>query len=308
VSLKRTQVRAIKGWGEAMSKQSWFLRGVQAFGDVAPAHRGQGYACPICLGISPSLATFTLEDVPPKCVGGRPLILTCDRCNGSAGTNLDWHWANFSDVEGFATGYLPEPVTVNFTYEGLRVVAELSNDGSCFVLAIVKRASNPQTVGEIDRLVRSAIEADGRPRPMHVNLHQSKFQERLVRLSVLRAGYLAGVAVAGYSMIPLWDRIRRQILDPTQTDESLSGLVRYEREQPRDRRLLGVIDEPFNMRSLCTGFGRWRVFLPLEQDSLFYRAGELRGQRFEFRGRAYEWPTAPSFGISRQAEPPGQGA
>jgi hypothetical protein len=190
-------------------------------------------------------------------------------------------------------------VTVNLTYEGLRVVAELSNDGSCFVLAIIKKASNPQTVREMERLVRDAIEADGRPRPMHVNLHKSKFQERLVRLSVLRAGYLAGVAVAGYSMIPLWDRIRQQILDPTQTDGGLSGLVRYEREHPRDRRLLGVIDEPSNMRSICTGFGRWTVFLPLEQDSLFYRAAELGTQRFEFHGTAYEWPTAPSFGITQ---------
>lgn len=282
-----------------MSKQSWFLRGAQAFSDVAPAHRGQGYACPICLGISPSLATFTLEDVPPQSVGGRPLLLTCERCNGSAGTKLDWHWANFSDVEGFATGNLPEPVTVNFTYEGLRVVAELSNDGSGFVLKIIKKASNSQTVGEIEQLVRDAIEADGRPQPMHVHLHKSKFDERLVRLSVLRAAYLTGVAVTGYGMIPVWDPIRRQILDPTQTDRSLSGLVRYERNHPRDRRVLGVIDEPSSMRSICTGFGRWTAFLPLERDSLLYRAAELAGQRFEFRGRAYEWPTAPSFGTRR---------
>jgi hypothetical protein len=85
------------------------------------------------------LSTFTVEDVPPRSVGGRPLLLTCKRCNEFAGATLDWHWAHFSDVEGFAAGNLPEPVTVNFTYEGLRVVAELSNDGSGFVLKIIKR-------------------------------------------------------------------------------------------------------------------------------------------------------------------------
>jgi hypothetical protein len=246
------------------------------------------------------LAAFTLEDVPPKSVGGRPLLLTCVRCNGSAGATLDWHWKNFADVEGFATGYLPDPVTVNFTYEGLRVVAELSNDGSRYLLAIIKKASNPNAVGEIERLVREAIEADGRPQPMQINLHKSKFNERLVNLSVLRAGYLTGVAVAGYGMIPLWDPIRRQILDPTQTDGSLSGLVRYEREHPRDRRVLGVIDEPSTMRSICVGFGRWTVFLPLDRDSLLYRPADLAGQRFGFSGRAYEWPTEPSFGVTEQ--------
>jgi hypothetical protein len=113
-----------------VSKQTWFLKGAQAFGKVAPEHRGKGYACPICLGISSLLEVFTLEDVPPQSVGGRPLLLTCGLCNGSAGTKLDCHWANFSDVEGFLTRSLPDPVTVNFTYEGLRVAAELSNDGS----------------------------------------------------------------------------------------------------------------------------------------------------------------------------------
>ena len=65
-------------------------------------------------------------------------------------------------------------------------------------------------IEELEKLVRRDIEASGRPQRMNVNLYKSKFSERLVRLSVLRAAFLTGVAVAGYRMIPLWDPIRRQ--------------------------------------------------------------------------------------------------
>jgi len=278
-------------------KEDWFNRGVQAFGEVAPKHRGAGYACPLCLGISPSPATFTFEDVPPESVGGRPLLLTCVRCNSSSGYTLDWHWANFWAVEGFATADMREPVDVQFIYENLKSVAELSNENGAFVLKIVKKASNPESVKETERLFGEAVQNAGQPEPMKVNFHKSQFEDRLLRLSVLRAGYLVGVAVAGYRMIPVWDPIRRQILDPTARDASLSGLVRYEQQHSRDRRALGIIEEPADFRCFYIGFGRWSVFLPRDRESVLYRPDELAGERIEFKGSAYHWPTAPTFGI-----------
>jgi hypothetical protein len=279
------------------TKQKWFLKGAHAIGVAAPAHRGQGYCCPICLRISPSFDMFTVEHVPPQSVDGRPLILTCADCNCSAGGEMDWHWAHFMDVEGFAAGHLPEPVTVDFTYENVKIVAELSTTDGGFLIRGINKASNQRMIEELEKLLRRDIEASGRPQRMNVNLYKSKFSERLVRLSVLRAAFLTGVAVAGYRMIPLWDPIRRQILDPTEGDDSLSAIVRYERDRPRDRRELGVIDEPARITSIYVGLGRWAAFLPLAQDSLLYRPADLADQKFEYRGRAFHWPSEPSFGI-----------
>jgi hypothetical protein len=67
------------------------------------------------------------------------------------------------------------------------------------------------------------VERKGRHEPMKVKFHKSKFDERLLRLSVLRAAYLAGIAVADYRWIPTWGPIRRQILDSTIRDASLSN-------------------------------------------------------------------------------------
>ena len=123
-------------------------------------------------------------------------------------------------------------------------LAELSTADGGFLIRGINKASNQRMIEELEKLVRRDIEASGRPQRMNVNLYKSKFSERLVRLSVLRAAFLTGVAVAGYGMIPLWDPIRRQILDPTEADDSLSAIVRYERARPRDRRELGAYSGP----------------------------------------------------------------
>jgi hypothetical protein len=51
------------------------------------------------------------------------------------------------------------------------------------------------------------------------------------------------------------------------------------------------------MRSFYIGFGRWTGFLPWERESVLYQPEKLAGQRIEFKGSAYDWPTAPTFGF-----------
>jgi hypothetical protein len=209
---------------------------------------------------------------------------------------VDWHWANFSDVERFVTGSLPEPVTVNLTYEGLKVVAEVSNEGGGYLLKVVEKASKPDNLQQFQQLVEAAIDAGETPSAFNVQMHKSTYRERLLRVSILRAGYLTGVAAAGYRVIRLWDPIRMQVLNPQTEDPALSGLIRYEREQPSDRRTLGEIKSPKEMRCIYVGFGRWSIFLPLAADSILYRSHELAGRRIEFAGIAFEWPSEPTFG------------
>ena len=55
-------------------------------------------------------------------------------------------------------------------------------------------------------------------------------------------------------------------MDSNIRDTSLSRRVRYEQEHSRDRRALGMIETPVDMRSFYIGFGRWTVFLPWERE------------------------------------------
>jgi len=66
----------------------------------------------------------------------------------------------------------------------------------------LKRLPNPESVKETERLFGRSVTTKGRPESMNVHFHKSKFDDRLLRLSVLRAAYLAGIAVAAYRWIP----------------------------------------------------------------------------------------------------------
>jgi hypothetical protein len=74
-------------------KRNFFELGSGAL--TALGLEGKHYACPICAEIFDETAltnsTLTLEDVPPKSVGGKPMLLTCASCNNTAGYRYEHH-------------------------------------------------------------------------------------------------------------------------------------------------------------------------------------------------------------------------
>lgn len=52
------------------------------------------YICPICMEPHDSIENenpLTLEDAPPKSLGGKSNVLTCKKCNNTAGHEIDFH-------------------------------------------------------------------------------------------------------------------------------------------------------------------------------------------------------------------------
>ena len=73
-------------------RREWFDRGARALVAARPAGP-EVYCCPLCLrGFDAEhMDHLSIEDVPPRSVGGRPLLLTCRECNNKHGTELDAH-------------------------------------------------------------------------------------------------------------------------------------------------------------------------------------------------------------------------
>jgi len=97
-----------------MSKKERRLK-IFRYGSKAIAKYTNGdsslYYCPICGDGYPELSAIsgeelTLEDVPPKSIGGKPILLTCRRCNSSAGHTMDVCTANkrkFEELDKWGT-------------------------------------------------------------------------------------------------------------------------------------------------------------------------------------------------------------
>ena len=280
------------------TKLRWFQRGAKALAATFPSAAGKGYACPICARATTSVEALTVEDVPPRRVGGKPLILTCEPCNSKGGRLLDVHWGHLLDVESLMRGELSQALTVQLDIGGARTTAELTAEGKIFKAAGMKAASNPAAIEAQKQTLSKLLTPTGMTTAIAFNmtLSRSRFKERNARLSILRAGYLVGVAVTGYRFLPSWRRIRELVFDPSGADDDLLQLVRFDKSHPLDRRQLGVIFEPSEAWALLVGFGSWTVIVPFAVDSIFY-SPERRTGRWAFTGSEYEWPTEPSFGI-----------
>lgn len=175
-------------------KLRWFQRGAKALAATFPGAAGKGYACPICARATTSVAALRAEDVPPRRVGGKPLILTCEPCNSKGGWQLDVHWGHLLDAESFLRGELSQPLTVQLEIGGARTTAEVTAEGKTFKAAGIEAASNPAAIEVQQQTLSEALTPTGTTTPIAFNmtLSRSRFKERNAQLSILRAGYLVG--------------------------------------------------------------------------------------------------------------------
>lgn len=73
---------------------------------------GKFYACPTCLDLhgleslhyNDAMNSLTIEDVPPKALGGKKSLLTCKRCNSTFGHMLDGNLHKTQNLEKLKSG------------------------------------------------------------------------------------------------------------------------------------------------------------------------------------------------------------
>lgn len=111
-----------------------------------------GYICPLCFdvffekdldNIHPNPLTF--EDIPPKSLGGKPLALTCKKCNSKSGHELDIHLLN-NLLQTDAKMFLPNSkAETTFELYGNKVngVIEIDETGA-LKLDLQSQRSNPK--------------------------------------------------------------------------------------------------------------------------------------------------------------------
>ena len=110
-----------------------------------------GYLCPLCFNIffekdlDSNLKNFlTLEDIPPKSLGGKPRALTCKDCNSTSGHELDVHLLNnLLDID--VNSFLPNSKSnAIFELSGNKVngTIEIEEDGK-MNLNLQTNRSNP---------------------------------------------------------------------------------------------------------------------------------------------------------------------
>lgn len=109
------------------------------------------YICPLCynpfsedkIENSNSHNFLTLEDNPPKSLGGKPTVLTCKECNNKNGAELDRLVGDLLKTESFFREHTHTNIIANIKIGDHKIKAELKKMGNNLVHVTPIESSNP---------------------------------------------------------------------------------------------------------------------------------------------------------------------
>ena len=182
------------------------------------------YICPICLKPFPAKSLnqadknpLTLEDVPPKALGGTANVLTCKNCNNMLGTKVDHHFIH--RVKKVHQARFMPNTTFNgaiTSKTGLKIngVINVKEDRTVQLLHDTNKAK-PGTAEAFNReLVLSGSGLDSNLITFHYQGQES--DPDLVRIAILKVAYLKMFECFGYLFLfnEVFRRVRNQLQSP----------------------------------------------------------------------------------------------
>ena len=275
---------------KADRKKHWFEMGAQALAKLQPG-LPYGYGCPICARVMPKLEYLSFEHVPPKDVGGKPLVLTCTECNSRSGHDVDHAIRAGIEAREILAGRKPARGT--FTQDGLTINAEMLL-GDKPEISIL-RGNDPRKVEAHIRQMDGYVESKVIP-PEFTLAFSVRHDKWAEEVAWLRVGFLYAFALFGYrySMLESLGPVRAQIRRPK--EKLTPGLAR--RVSPGPPKSIAFVREPSSLRGVMVALGEWLVFLPgLINDETFYQrmaAPPSPGLRLSAR-TTFELPRRPVF-------------
>lgn len=275
-----------------LKRQRLFEQGAAALRVSAP-DLPPGYGCPLCAQHFSRIDLLTLEDVPPKKAGGKPLVLTCKKCNNNLGSLLDAHYVSGLRLERVARGELP--FEVKATSFGHTVTAMATVTPTEISLDMLRERSNK---GEHDALFRE-FEQSAKTNSLDWSMDlawSSRHSYQRESLAWMKSAYLYAFAMLGYrfALRPGLNCVRQQFAHPD--DDLVPGTHRRLSEGADD--CLMFIHEPMSLRSIAVYLGRRAFFFPpmLGADDFFERFPSTRNDPgLRIKGLRMELQRTPQF-------------
>lgn len=171
------------------------------------------YLCPICLRPHKNLNSddpLTLEDAPPKSLGGSANTLTCKSCNNTAGHKIDFHLTErLREIDSgkFIPG-TETPIKVNIDGETFQGKITVEEDGT---MKMYHSKKNNHPV----KLEKTMTELEG-GEIINMDFLKSRVIPENLEYALLKTGYLMMFERFGYSLIldNCFDIVRKQLKRP----------------------------------------------------------------------------------------------
>lgn len=175
------------------------------------------YICPICLKAfsskdladsSPNM--LTLEDAPPKSLGGKANVLTCRKCNNTCGHEIDFHLTERL-IEIDSRAFLPNTqMKAKLKHKGKTVQGTVKVDSvGKIVVTHATKNNHPENLN-------SYISQTGKGNAVEIEYPKSRVDVHRLEVALLKTGYMLAFAKFGYAFIldTAFDQIREQLKNP----------------------------------------------------------------------------------------------
>lgn len=171
------------------------------------------YVCPICLDSHKTISEenfLTLEDAPPKSLGGSANVLTCKKCNNEAGHKIDFHLAErLNEIE--SKKFRPNTeinVRTKIGEETFNGTLSVDKDRK-MTMFHSDRNNHPEKLKKaMENLAKDAI--------VDFDFLKSRIIPEKLEYALLKSAYIILFQKTGYSLIlhKTYDIVREQIRNP----------------------------------------------------------------------------------------------
>lgn len=175
------------------------------------------YLCPICLNEfieedlkNVSANMLTLEDAPPKSLGGHANTLTCKTCNSRCGHEIDFHLTErLIELDGRAFNPNVES-KVKLTHKGIQVQGTVKvNESGGISIIHSEKNNNPEKL-------KKYIGSTGKDNIVNIEFKPSRVDKLRLEIALLKSAYILAFEQYGYALIlnKSYDIVREQLQIP----------------------------------------------------------------------------------------------
>lgn len=178
------------------------------------------YICPICVGkfyeedlVDTSYNMLTLEDAPPKSLGGTANSLTCKKCNSICGHTIDFHLTERMRELDEKERLPGSVIRGKFKKDGKMVYGELRIKENGVIQAYHHKKANNET--ELEKYIDQVTPEDGK-NIVDFEHKSSRVNPKRLQIALIKSAYMMTFDKFGYAFIlrPEYNRIREQLLNP----------------------------------------------------------------------------------------------
>lgn len=173
------------------------------------------YICPLCRSVFDDSAVLTnaprltLEDNPPKSLGGKAHILTCKRCNNSNGSDFDSQIAQYFDTGKFLEdGEINSSLDVRVHVDDAHMPSRLEHLDAETIAVHIREVDNPY-------VAKKFLDAYEEEREQAIDIRFGRAKSNTINLALLKIAHLEAFKYFGYGYLitPAGELIQQTLRD-----------------------------------------------------------------------------------------------